>query len=44
MARRQQLSKLRELALVLAADVVDRQLEDTWNGKAFNSTSALRNG
>jgi len=28
LARRQQLSRLRELALVLAADVVDRQLED----------------
>ena len=28
LARRQQLSRLRELALVLAADVVDRQLEE----------------
>jgi two-component system sensor histidine kinase KdpD len=36
--RRRRLSKLRELALVLAADVVDRQLEDYLERHALQST------
>ena len=42
--REQRLSRLRELALVLAADVVDQQLRSTWSATASGSIPARTSG
>ena len=43
-SNQQRLSELREMALLLAADVVDHQLEPTSSGTVLSSSGAPRNG